>query len=468
MRNQLSSNEMRNTVILQSTQLATAFLSFSASSLMALMISTKSDGLSDPLRRIIFAMSCADISSSLGFFSGPFLVPRDAVLYTIGGPSGNTATCDLNGFLFILGSTAAPMYTCALCIYYLFKINRNMPDEEFAARIEKKMHALILLWSVGGAFLALFTKSINAVPGGDFCYIEEEPGCYDRRTGSCGRGQYHVFYALAVGYLPNLLSFIGVTFAMVLICFTVFSQERMDENNRFLGRLRWRMTDHPVLGTSAVLTEVRNTRFLRRASSRASLQRHSRNEINARERKRQAVIQASLYILVYILVYIWPYIFFIFEIQSKVIPFQISVLLYIFYPLAGLLNMLVYTRLQVLSLRRRHPEYYWLQAFWGVVKAGGECPAPSNTNRDSFRATRQPNIEQIDSNDSLRGNLVELGKISREMGQQEHIDGENGKQEDLEEMAQSVDENRKNDVESLMPLEINEDGVDEGLHTHED
>ena len=216
----------RTTKLLQSAQLLTSLLSFTASLLIALMIRSKSDSFSQPSRRIIFAMSCADMLSSLGLFTGPFLVPNGAVQYTIGGPSGTIATCELNGFLFILGSSAAPMYTCALCSYYFCKINHNMPDREFAERIEKKIHIINISWSIVGALVALFTNIINSVPGGDFCYIGADPGCKENPDIECERGQHHDIYAMIISYLPNLLSFLGVISTMVLICAKVFSQEK--------------------------------------------------------------------------------------------------------------------------------------------------------------------------------------------------------------------------------------------------
>lgn len=438
----------RTTKLLQSAQLLTSLLSFTASLLIALMIRSKSDSFSQPSRRIIFAMSCADMLSSLGLFTGPFLVPNGAVQYTIGGPSGTIATCELNGFLFILGSSAAPMYTCALCSYYFCKINHNMPDREFAERIEKKIHIINISWSIVGALVALFTNIINSVPGGDFCYIGADPGCKENPDIECERGQHHDIYAMIISYLPNLLSFLGVISTMVLICAKVFSQEKRNAAHRFTRPVRRSMIERDTGrgNISSDHSQVMNTRTSRRAqpperpiprnsinfgrffvSVRNSFSRRtsyrinseasdsflSRSEINSRKRRKETVIQASLYVGTFLLVYIWPYIFFVFEFLDKEIPLEVSLLLYIFYPLAGLFNILIYTRQNVKTIRKRHPDYWWPQAFWQVLKAGGECPPlPPNPNRTSFRGLRQAATGRVGRRgESLE---VELRRLQQE------------------------------------------------------
>eukprot|EP00553_Chaetoceros_curvisetus_P001335 CAMPEP_0204622506 /NCGR_PEP_ID=MMETSP0717-20131115/8152_1 /ASSEMBLY_ACC=CAM_ASM_000666 /TAXON_ID=230516 /ORGANISM="Chaetoceros curvisetus" /LENGTH=90 /DNA_ID=CAMNT_0051637237 /DNA_START=872 /DNA_END=1141 /DNA_ORIENTATION=- len=45
-----------------------------------------------------------------------------------------------------------------------------------------------------------------------------------------------------------------------------------------------------------------------------------------------------------------------------------------FFPLGGFLNILVYTRPKVASLRRTHPECSRIRGFWMVLHAGGEIP----------------------------------------------------------------------------------------------
>ena len=55
-------------------------------------------------------------------------------------------------------------------------------------------------------------------------------------------------------------------------------------------------------------------------------------------------------------------------------PYPVMVQWAIFAPLGGFFNILVYTRPKVSTLRRRRPEYWWFQAFWMVVKVGGEVP----------------------------------------------------------------------------------------------
>lgn len=398
--------DLTTTIALQTIQLTTSTISCIASSTIAFMISRSEHGLHLPYRRIIFGLSCADILSSLGFMTGPMLVPRDekGVNWTIGGPSGTIGTCEMNGFILTLGGTAAPMYMCALCIYYLCKVNYSMSDRVFARKVEKPMHFFIIGWSFIGTLVALITDNINSVPGGDTCYISSSPvKCEIDPLVECERGKHSATYAMIISYVPNIFSFLGISICMGRIACKVHHMGRLST----VYHRRYIPSQSSSLNNSEHSSGTRqgcNGCFLKvfvcavcrfmnpPVTNQQEVQNEivSRSEAVARARIRETYQQAILYVLSFFLVYLWPYIFGIHQlIGATKLPFAVAVLLYIFYPLGGLFNILVYTRLKVGIVKRRNPEFLWIQCFWEVIKAGGDAPPRRPTQQTTARLRRR-------------------------------------------------------------------------------
>ena len=94
-----------------------------------------------------------------------------------------------------------------------------------------------------------------------------------------------------------------------------------------------------------------------------------------RRYRRQFFSQALLYVLVYIVTHLFHWIGFIIVaiLRNKLN----DVFVYagtLLYPLGGMLNILVYCRPKVLSLKRNNPQYSWIKSFFLVVRAGGTVP----------------------------------------------------------------------------------------------
>lgn len=412
------------------------------------MILRQTDSFHSPYRRIIFGLSCADILSSFAFITGPFSVPRDSVdtAFTVGGgPFGNISTCNLNGFLFVIGSTAAPMYMCALCLYYFYKVIHNMSDRRFARKIEKGLHSCIIIWSVGGAIVSVATNNINTVPGGDFCYISSSPlNCEVDPLVDCDRGENFILFAIAISYAPNLFSFFGIVFAMLRISFKVHAQERRNASYRFAAGRRASVigvaqgANQEPQAANQEIPQAANQEILpaQRRQSIADISRRAlssifgdggvfagngqnnqnqgrvfgRDELAARARMRETYIQAWLYVIAFLIVYLWPYIFGICEFLDKRIPFVVSVLTYVFYPLGGFLNILVYTRQKVATVRKR-TSHVWIRCLWIVISKGGETPAPpprQPAGRRDQRANRD-NAGRDDTNSSSNRRFSSVG-----------------------------------------------------------
>ena len=90
--------------------------------------------------------------------------------------------------------------------------------------------------------------------------------------------------------------------------------------------------------------------------------------------RREIILQACYFVLAFFVTFscfMVQQIILIAERQPTVFLFRVVA---VFYPLGGFLNVLVYTRPKITSLRIRYSEYSWLRAFWYVIKAGGDMP----------------------------------------------------------------------------------------------
>ncbi len=155
------------------SQISSGSVSFVASSVIVTFIAI--NGLSTPYRRIIFGLSVSDIAQSFAIALGPFLTPSSAqAKWGI----GNKHTCNLDGFLYLLGVTAMPMYTLCLCIYYVCKLKHRMSNYKFSQMMEKKMHIAIVTINLGLYLTALGMGVINPSPLGTSCIAASLPtGC---------------------------------------------------------------------------------------------------------------------------------------------------------------------------------------------------------------------------------------------------------------------------------------------------
>mmetsp|Transcript_21433 Transcript_21433/g.31531 ORF Transcript_21433/g.31531 Transcript_21433/m.31531 type:complete len:518 (-) Transcript_21433:102-1655(-) len=383
---------MDHSIVLRYIQIFTASLSFVGSTIISTILLRSPDGLSVPYRRLIFGLSISDILQSLGFIFGPFLLPRGPSYFDLVNKQvsrnwafGNDQTCEAIGVAIHVGGNGTMFYTFILCVYYLCKVKYNMSDQQFREKIELKAHITIALFMVCVAVVLVVTDSINPLGAGTFCTTFPSPvGCelQPEKFGECTRGGNYLIYGTAFVTIPGFLSFIGICLSLSLICHKVVKEESQMER-------RHRSNLTPPSQSSITQTDVqvkstwRISRMFKfsRSGGRAPL---TAGERLVKSSRREIFLQALLYVLVCVIVTIWTYIYGIFRaIGGKNFPYVLSAAFYVFYPLGGALNILVYTRPKILLIRRRHPDYTWLRAFWLVMTAGGQLPIISdNEPRD--------------------------------------------------------------------------------------
>ena len=99
----------------------------------------------------------------------------------------------------------------------------------------------------------------------------------------------------------------------------------------------------------------------------------------------EVVVQALFYMGCFFITYIFGLISRIIQVQGSPVPYTLILLGRFFLPLQGFLNIIVYTRPHIVSLRRNNPEYSWFKAFAIVFRAGGD-----NDSVGQHRRTVQP------------------------------------------------------------------------------
>ena len=73
------------------------------------------DKICTPYRRILIGISFVDMLQSLSLVVGPIITPADSTPWG----RGNVASCETFGFLLLMASLAAPLYSVLLTFYFL-------------------------------------------------------------------------------------------------------------------------------------------------------------------------------------------------------------------------------------------------------------------------------------------------------------------------------------------------------------
>ncbi|GFH56004.1 hypothetical protein CTEN210_12480 [Chaetoceros tenuissimus] len=353
-----------------------------------------------PYRRLIVGLSISDVLQSLALVVGPFVPPK-------GTPQspwaiGNTASCDAFGFIMLAGNMAVPMYSFALSIYYYCRVKYKMPNDVFFNKVEKKLHFTIAIFVVVVCFAALFTESLNAIPTGSACQVSSIPvGCRDNPNYECTRGTEAVVPFVWINMSVSFFCLIGIIVMMVLLCWNIVFRQNVTSglNRRSTSNLRMGTT-----GSNDPQEEVAHEGWFRRrlVNSIALLtifQDQRGDETEAMYLSRiymaQMLLQCTYYVLSYICTFMFTWVMSGYYISGNAPPVWILCPLALFYSFGGALNILVFTRPKVHTLRIRYTELSWVKAFWLIVKHGGEIPSEDvilnrNRSREQSRQCEEP------------------------------------------------------------------------------
>ncbi len=185
---------------------------------------------------------------------GPFLLPSDTPVALLG--VGNRHTCRLDGFFFLVGMTAVPMYTLGICIYYVCKLKCRMTDAQITHRVERKIHATIIIVNLVLYLTALGLGVINPSITGSICLVSKYPtGCRQRPDifGECDSrtsGFAFEFFYLLTGVILPVLCLFGIICSLAIIFWNVLLSEKRSRIER----------EDTMANATGVQTRTRRTR----------------------------------------------------------------------------------------------------------------------------------------------------------------------------------------------------------------
>lgn len=143
--------------------------------------SKRNEKLGRMYHRILLYISLSDLVGSFGLFLGSFPAPAENLnesIYDIDliGNSGNTATCDLQGFMVSFGASATNCYTAMLTLYFLLFVKYSWMERSLR-KVEPLFHiySAVIPCAFSLAFLIMGWFN-TAVPS---CFIVTYPwGCF--------------------------------------------------------------------------------------------------------------------------------------------------------------------------------------------------------------------------------------------------------------------------------------------------
>jgi hypothetical protein len=234
----------------------TGSISFIASMLLVIHILRSHDCLSTTYHRLVFGLSVADIINSIDVALSSTMAPKE-MSYLVPFASGNTATCDAQGFLISFLGGVSALYNCSICFYYLAIITYNKKEEYIRRKLEPWFHGISILVPLMICIILLATHAFNGANGGT-CFIDPyiPPHCIGYDVGEipsgysipCGRGgeedKHAVLRTISVS-TAYFLVLIVVPFVIVGTMITMYmSVSKIEQQMRKygVGALRLRTT----------------------------------------------------------------------------------------------------------------------------------------------------------------------------------------------------------------------------------
>jgi hypothetical protein len=371
------------------TPMVTGCVSFIASATIIITILRSNVKLSTIYRRMVFMISLFDLLQSLSQLTGSFTMPANTGWLAI----GNDLTCSLQGFFAVLGCVGAMIYTFTLTVYFFLVIKIEMNEDAIEKRFEPFLHAFPLLYATSISVYIFATKNYN--PAGPVCWIASRPtNCRNNPDVDCeSTGDPDLLKWISIGG-PLFIFFALNCMILFCICNKVFTQTKLSQayRNSWVASSPARPTPEQDQGSSkrgycpsfCCLTKKETPSPLA-----ARLSRPSRASI---QRLQELSARAIAYIVGFVVTYMFTLIYRLLDLYGNgPVPFTLIFLSRFFYPLQGLFNILVFTYPHVVSYRRNHVSHSWFQAFWEVLKSGGDSDQTrtGRGRRNSTSATRR-------------------------------------------------------------------------------
>ena len=125
------------------------------------------------ISRILLFMSMGDIFSSLAWFMGAWVVPRDyKPMFYRGHASGSERTCRFQGFILQFGLLLSLLFSASLAIFYLLLVKYKWTKKRLIS-VVTPLSIFVLLAGLGSAVSLLVLDLYH--PVGPLCWINSRP-----------------------------------------------------------------------------------------------------------------------------------------------------------------------------------------------------------------------------------------------------------------------------------------------------
>lgn len=288
--------------------------------------------------RLLFALSVADMVSSIALLAMPFAIPS---FMGLPGAVGSHLTCTVTGFMLVWGDHSGSLINAYISLYFYLVVVRNWREQDFKARKWQEIAGMVFAVAVPLTIctFAAFTQSINPYElANQVCTFSSWPwdcGNTEEDYTQCLRSNQLSIDKIV---LPSMLFLVGSTLLGLVCIFLVWFH-------------------------------VRKTR---KRSDSYNFQHGSATAPSARPKGRSDKVlwevstQAILYYLVFFNRLIWSglgvvisnFVFTAAEVQEKKTNtgmYVFQVFFWIIFPAQGAFNFLVYTRIAVAQWKKADP-----------------------------------------------------------------------------------------------------------------
>ena len=178
--------------------------------------------------RILFIMSVTDMSTSLAIALTTLPMPAD-VIYPFATPSyGTIATCNLQGYVYLVGSGIGLSMNGILNIYYVCTLKYHMKDEFFRRYVEPSLYFTAITSCLATMYLCLLKPDlINPTTLDSFCAPQPYPaGCTQGENNECRGTQKAISDFHIIFYFTIFTGMFTLTITMGLITTTFYKKEK--------------------------------------------------------------------------------------------------------------------------------------------------------------------------------------------------------------------------------------------------
>lgn len=185
--------------------------------------------LSTTANRLLCGLCISDMISSLGLMPSTLPLPNAGVKLEenlIWNGRGTTLTCDIFGIITLLGTAAAPLYNCSLCLYSLSIIKYNLAEKDIQKKLEVWFHAVPILFSVGAVITVQLNEAFNPVL--TVCWIAPKPlSCFGDESIECERGENFLICLIIFTVIPLLVLPCVIVVSMTMMYASIRKHEKL-------------------------------------------------------------------------------------------------------------------------------------------------------------------------------------------------------------------------------------------------